>query len=76
MDYGVVVAAENVDDAPFFVSFAAQNLRPPRPLPLWGGLISGCLATIERAWRRGCVSFASALWGEYITFCSSSFDTM
>ena len=75
MDYGVVVAAEDVDDSPFFGFFAAQRLRPPL-LPLGGGLISGSLATIERAWRRGWVSLVSMLWGEYITFGSSSFDTV
>jgi hypothetical protein len=75
VDYGVVVAAEDVDDAPFFGSFAAQRLRPPL-LPLGGGLISGSLATIERAWRRGCISFVSILWGEYMTFGSSSFETV
>ena len=75
MDHRVVVGAEDVDDAPLLVSSAAQNLRPPL-LPLGGGRISGCLATMVRDWRRGCFSFASSLWGEYITWFSSSFDTM
>ena len=78
MNYGVVVAAENMDDAPLLGSpAAAQRLRPPLPLlPLGGGLISGSLATIDSACRRGWVSFAIALWGEYITCPSSSLDTM
>ena len=75
MDYGVVVATEDVNDAPLFVSFAAQRLRLPL-LPLGGGLISGSLATIDSAWRNGCASFVMALWSEYITCPSSSFDTI
>ena len=64
-----------MDDAPLLVSSAAQNLRPPL-LPLGGGLISGSLATMDNAWRSGCVSFTMALWGEYIIWFSSSFDTV
>jgi hypothetical protein len=77
VDYCVVVAAEDVDDTPLFVSSAAQRLRPPLPLlPLGGGLISGCLATKDSDWRSGCVSFTMALWGEYITCSSSAFATV
>ena len=77
MDDGIVVAAEDVDDAPLLGSSAAQRLRPPLPLlPLGGGLISGSLATMDRAWRSGCASFVIALSGEYITCPSSSFETM
>jgi len=47
VDHSVVVGAEDVDDAPLLVSSAAQNLRPPL-LPLGGGRISGCLATMVR----------------------------
>ena len=60
MNQRVVVAAEDVDDAPLLVSSAAQNLRPPL-LPLGGGLISGSLATMLNAWRNGCVSLTIAL---------------
>jgi len=77
VDYRVVIAAKDVDDAPLLVSPAAQRLRPPLPLlPLGGGLISGSLATIDSAWRKGWASFVTALWGEYITCPSSSLETI
>ena len=47
MNKRVVIRTEDVDDAPLLVSSAAQNLRPPL-LPLGGGRISGCLATMVR----------------------------
>ena len=64
-----------MDDAPLLVSSAAQNLRPPL-LPLGGGLISGSLATMDSACRKGCASVAMALWGEYMTWSSSAFATV
>jgi hypothetical protein len=54
---GVIVGAEDVDYAPFLVTFAcccggAQNRPPPR-LPLLGCLISGCFATTVKPKRSG-----------------------
>ncbi len=59
----IVVATVNVDDAPFFISFAAaQNLPPPLgPLLPLGCLISGCFATTVIAWRVGCAGFVNEL---------------
>ena len=55
VDYRVVVAAEDVDDAPLLVAFAAaQNLPPPRcPRLPRGCLISGCFVTTDIAKRVG-----------------------
>ncbi len=77
MDHGVVVGAENVDYAPFLVSFTcgAQNRPPPR-LPLLGWRISGCFATTDRPKRKGWAWFATELSPELAISGSSDFVTM